>query len=262
MNQPTNNSQNLYLVFKNILLNVFARIWAVWGLISFIVTFLIILIPSLITSIIPDPKGMLYFYRLSNLWMKTWFFLVRCKIDIRGTAYFKQGQSYIVTCNHNSLLDIPLSSPFIPGANKTIAKKTFTKVPLFGWYYSRGSVIVDRSDASSRRKSFDLMKAALDKGLHMCIYPEGTRNRTDQPLKSFYDGAFRLAVSTKHAIIPAVILNTSNALPVNKFFYFLPAKLSIHFLPPVYPENFSATEMKEQVFNLMKDYYTEHSTLR
>ncbi|MEN9459210.1 MAG: hypothetical protein RL135_1815 [Bacteroidota bacterium] len=243
----------------NIIKAVFARVWAFWGLISFIATFLVILIPSLLTALIPDPKGMEYFIKLARIWMNTWLFMIGCPVSVRGKYHFKKGQTYIVTCNHNSLLDIPLSSPFIPGANQTIAKKEFTKVPLFGWYYERGSVIVDRKSDASRRKSFELMKAALEKGFHMCIYPEGTRNRTAAPLKNFYDGAFKLAADSGHSIIPAVILNTKKALPANKFFYLLPHALAIHFLEPIEVNAQSASVLKEIVYNKMADYYLKHS---
>ncbi|WP_295237090.1 lysophospholipid acyltransferase family protein [Sediminibacterium sp.] len=243
----------------NIFKAVFARIWAFWGLLSFIATFLVILIPSLLTALIPDPKGMEYFIKLARIWMNTWLFMIGCPVSVRGKYHFKKGQTYIVTCNHNSLLDIPLSSPFIPGANQTIAKKEFTKVPLFGWYYERGSVIVDRKSDASRRKSFELMKASLEKGFHMCIYPEGTRNRTAAPLKNFYDGAFKLAADSGHSIIPAVILNTKKALPANKFFYLLPHALAIHFLEPIEVNGQSAGVLKEMVYNKMADYYLKHS---
>ncbi|WP_315815459.1 1-acyl-sn-glycerol-3-phosphate acyltransferase [Paraflavitalea speifideaquila] len=69
-------------------------------------------------------------------------------------------------------------------------------------------------------------------GLHMCIYPEGTRNKSDQPLKSFHDGAFRLAIDTCKAVIPGVIFNTRKVLPASKPFYLMPHPLQIHFLPP------------------------------
>jgi 1-acyl-sn-glycerol-3-phosphate acyltransferase len=72
-------------------------------------------------------------------------------------------------------MDVPLSCPFIPGANKTIAKASFTKVPLFGFYYMKGSVLVDRNSDESRRKSYDKMKAVLKGNMHMSVYPEGTR---------------------------------------------------------------------------------------
>ena len=102
------------------------------------------------------------------------------------------------------------------------------------------------------------MKEVLDLGLHMCIYPEGTRNKTGMPLKEFHNGAFRLAVETQKPILPALLFNTKKALPLNKFFYFWPAKLEIHFLKPISPANKTTDELKTEVFETMKDYFTSH----
>jgi len=103
------------------------------------------------------------------------------------------------------------------------------------------------------------MKKVLQKGMHMSIYPEGTRNRTNLPLKSFYDGAFKLAVETKTSIIPTIILNTNKAMPIDKFFYLLPKKLEIHFLPPVSSVNISAKDLKEEVYKIMWNYFITHN---
>ena len=92
----------------------------------------------------------------------------------------------------------------------------------------------------------------------MCIFPEGTRNRTKEPLKSFYDGAFKLSVDTNNAIIPTLLFNTSKAMPNNKFFYLLPHKLEMHFLEPIAPENLSSAELKEIVFEKMWSYYIKN----
>jgi 1-acyl-sn-glycerol-3-phosphate acyltransferase len=242
-------------IFKEIA----GRIWALWGLLTFVISFLIIFLPSMTTYLLPEPKSTMLLIKIARVWMRAWLFLVGCPLKIKGSENFAANRSYIVTCNHNSLLDIPLSSPFIPGCNKTIAKKSFAKIPLFGWFYRQGSVLVDRKSDASRRKSFEDMKAVLKKGMHMCIYPEGTRNRTDEPLKKFYDGAFRLATETNTAIVPALIFNTKKALPVHKPFYFLPQSLEIHFLQPVYPDGLSTDALKEKVFMIMKDYYVQQS---
>lgn len=234
------------------------RIWAVWGLLTFIITFFIFFLPSMLAYLIPDPKGTAYFIRLAKAWMRVWFFLIACPIRIKGSENFEKGKSYVVTCNHNSLLDPPLSCPFIPGPNKTIAKISFARIPIFGWYYARGSVLVDRSNDQSRRKSVADMKAVLKQGMHMCVYPEGTRNRTTEPLKPFYNGAFKLAQETGHDIIPAVILNTKKAVPLDKKFFFLPHKLQIHFLPPVSSQQITAEALKEKVHTIMKDYIIQH----
>jgi 1-acyl-sn-glycerol-3-phosphate acyltransferase len=119
----------------------------------------------------------------------------------------------------------------------------------------KGAILVDRKSEKSRRESFEKMKAVLAKGIHICIYPEGTRNRTNEPLKKFYDGAFKLAADTGTAIIPAVIFNTKKALPINKPFFFMPTKLRMHFLAPVAADGKTADELKEIVFNRMKEYY-------
>ena len=142
--------------------------------------------------------------------------------------------------------------------NKTIGKKSFAKAPLFGIVYIRGSVLVDRNSNESRRRSYDEMKKTLAKGLHMVIYPEGTRNKTTDPLKSFYDGAFNLAIDTKKEVMPTLIFNTKKILPAGKPFYLSPHKIEMHFLPPVNVENMNKKELKEKVFTVMWDYYKEN----
>jgi len=141
-------------IFKEI----FARIWALWGIISFITTFLIIFLPSMCAYLMKEKEGQDYFIKVSRVWMRIWLPLIGCSIKIKGRENFAKGEVYIVTCNHNALLDVPLSCPFIPGPNKTIAKDSFTKVPLFGWFYAKGAVLVNRKNDASRRKSFDTMK--------------------------------------------------------------------------------------------------------
>lgn len=182
--------------------------------------------------------------------------LIGCPVTVRGREFFKPGETYIVVCNHNSLMDVPVSTPYIPGGNKTIAKVEMATVPLFGLIYRTGSVLVDRKSETSRRESFDKMKAVLDMGLHMCIYPEGTRNKTSEPLKSFHDGAFRLAISTGRPILPAIIFNTKKVLPINKILYAMPHRLYFHFLPPVAITEGDTTEsLKSAVRALMSEYY-------
>ncbi len=240
----------------NLIKNIFGRIWAVWGMLVFIITMLIALIPMVFTGHLPEPRRTEAFRKVSNAWMTIFFFLIGCHMRIRGRSNFKKGQTYIVTCNHNSMMDIPLSTPFIPGPNKTIAKIELSKIPLFGLIYRRGSVLVDRKSDDSRRKSMEEMRWVLAHGMHMCIYPEGTRNKTGQPLKSFYDGAFKLASDTGTPIIPAIILNTSKVLPVNKKFLLWPHPISIYFLEPIpVTKGEDVTNLKEKVFKIMWDCY-------
>ena len=239
-----------------ILKKIAARIWAVWGILTFILTFLIFFIPSMCTNLMAEPKSSIVFIKISKWWMSIWLWLVACPIRVKGTENFAADTTYIITCNHNSLLDVPLSSPFIPGANKTIAKTSFAKIPLFGLYYKKGSVLVDRKSESSRKESYTIMKQVLANGIHMCIYPEGTRNKTKSSIGAFQSGAFRLAIDTKKSIVPGIIFNTKKALPPDKAFYFLPHRLEIHFLPPIIIKaDETVDELRDRTHTIMKNYF-------
>ena len=242
--------------------NILGALLAAWALIFFSVTMIIVFIPIWLTSLIKDPAGTELFRKICLVWMDTFLFMLGCVIKRRGTEHFRKGQTYVVVCNHRSLMDVPLSTPHIPGPNKTIAKKELANIPIFGMVYKRGSILVDRKSDESRRRSMDEMKKVLAQGMHMCIYPEGTRNKTANPLKSFYDGAFKLASDTGTPIIPAIIFNTDKVLPNNKSFYVWPHRMSIHFLPEIPVEkNQNVATLRDQVYQIMWDFYEENKKL-
>jgi 1-acyl-sn-glycerol-3-phosphate acyltransferase len=242
----------------NLIKNCLGRVFAFWAMLVFVVTMLLVLIPTFFTNLFAEPRRSIVMQKIFQVWMKVWFVLIGVRRIIKGKEHFKRGQNFIVVCNHNSFMDVPLSSPAIPQANKTIAKVEMSRIPLFGIVYKRGSVLVDRKNEQSRKNSYLKMKEVLAMGMHMCIYPEGTRNKTGEPLQRFHDGAFRLAVDTKKAILPAVIFYTAKVLPLHKTFYFWPHKVEMHFLPPVDPGE-SVETLKNKTFEIMKDYYTAHN---
>lgn len=238
--------------------NILGRVFALWALLVFTVSLLLVFIPIWATGLWKEPKKTVLVFKIFNVWMTFFFVLIGVRRIIRGKNNFKKGQAYVVVCNHNSFMDIPLSSPGIPGPNKTIAKIEMSRIPLFGMIYKRGSVLVDRKNEESRRTSYTKMRDVLNMGLHMCIYPEGTRNKTSEPLQRFHDGAFKLASETDKSIIPAVIFHTKKVLPTTKKFFFWPHKVEMHFLPAVSPSGKTSQQLKEEVFRLMKDYYLNH----
>lgn len=237
----------------NLLKNIFARVWALWALCSFVISFLLIFIPSMFSYLFKDEvKGQNYFIWISRIWMRSWLYIICCPVKVIGRENFEKNKNYVIVYNHNALLDVPLSAPFVPGGNKTIAKASFGKVPIFGWFYKRGGIMVDRNKENSRVKSYEAMRNTLKKGIHMCIYPEGTRNRTGNPLKPFYDGAFKLAIDAEKEIIPCVIIGTNKAMPVKKTFYLLPHKLKMIFLTPVSSKNIDTKSLNKKVFDIME----------
>lgn len=239
--------------------NIFARILAIWALFVFASTMFLFFPFYLVCFLIPDPQKTRYHRFISRIWMGLFLFLVGVTFKVTGKSIFDGLENAVVVCNHNSLIDIPVSTPFLARANKTIAKKSFVYVPLFGWIYQFASVIVDRKSNESRRKSYEEMKRVLDNGLDMLIYPEGTRNKTKNPLKSFYDGAFRLSVDTGKPIVPVVILNTKRILPAKPLLYLRPGNIILNILPAISPIGHSTESLKNLVFDIMADHYEKNN---
>jgi 1-acyl-sn-glycerol-3-phosphate acyltransferase len=242
----------------NLLAEIAGRVWAIWALIFFLSTMIIAFIFYVPCYLMKEPRAARWHRSVSRVWMTLYLNLIGCPLRVSGNEHFVKGQNYVVVCNHNSFMDVPVTTPFMPNANKTIAKKEFARIPIFGWIYSLGAVLVDRKSNESRKRSYDRMKAILRLGLDMVIYPEGTRNKSNQPMGVFHDGAFRLAKDCDKPIMPAVIFNTRKVLPAAKPFFVLPHILSMHFLPPVSPDGLSIPELKETVFQQMWSYYEKN----
>lgn len=219
---------------------------------------LVVLLPVWITSLLAEPSRSKALHPIFRIWMGIYLPLVFCPVRRRGLQHFQRGKNYVVVCNHNSFMDVPVTSPYIPGPNKTLAKAEMARIPLFGIIYKAGSVLVDRKSEGSRRDSFAKMQAALDAGLHLCLYPEGTRNRTPAPLQPFHDGAFITAIKSGKAIIPAVLTNTARILPHNRSLWAWPRSIRFHFLEAT-PTTGLAMEdissLKESVRSRMEAHY-------
>lgn len=240
---------------------IIGTILAVWALVIFVITILPVALIMWIIGVIKEPKRTEVFRRISVVWIRIFFFLTGCSLKIYGKENFKKGENYIVTCNHNSFMDVPVATPFIPVTNKTIAKESMAKIPIFGMVYKRGSVLVNRGDKKSREESFWKMRRVLEAGMTMCIYPEGTRNKTAMPLKDFHSGAFGLAIETKTPIIPCLIFNTKKVLPPGKFFFW-PSKMEMHFLPPVQIETTDSELLKQRIHDIMSNYFVNHQQIK
>lgn len=236
-------------------------IYAIYALLVFVATMLVVLLPIWLISLLPEPKRARALHVVFRIWMGVYMPLIFCPVFRKGKQHFKKGEQYVVVLNHNSFMDIPVSSPWIPGANKTLAKKEMASIPLFGIIYKTGSILLDRKSEASRRESFAKMQQTLEQGINLCLYPEGTRNKTEQPLQPFFDGAFITAIKSQKAIIPGLLFNTSKVLPHNSKGWARPSSIHIHFLEAIPTVGLTAADvkvLKEQVYNKMVAYYVKH----
>ena len=76
------------------------------------------------------------------------------------------------------------------------------------------AVLIDRTGASPREAPVEQMTEALDEGASLILFPEGTRNLTEERLLPFKTGIYHLAhVRPETAFVPVWIENLNRVMP-------------------------------------------------
>lgn len=195
-------------------------------------------------------------YRCYKFFFKIWYLLTGIKHeDIYEGKDDKKGQ-YIFIANHISYMDIPAALLAIHQPMRILGKYEMVKVPIFGWIYRIAVVLVDRSNPEARARSVRALKSALKKNISIFIYPEGTFNETGEPLKDFFDGAFRLAIEMQTAIKPLVLVDTFDRLDYRGKLNLTPGKSRVVHLPEIPVEGLTlqdVKQLKQKVYKVMDD---------
>ncbi|WP_111683143.1 lysophospholipid acyltransferase family protein [Winogradskyella tangerina] len=162
---------------------------------------IIVLLPILLISISRE-KWYPQFFKLARFWAK--FILIgmgfNYKIEREETPDPKK--SYMFIANHTSMTDIMLMLVSVKNPFVFVGKKELAKIPLFGFFYKRTCILVDRSSAKSRQAVFLRAQRRLRQGLSICIFPEGGVPEEHIVLDEFKDGAFRLAINHQIPVVP------------------------------------------------------------
>ncbi len=163
--------------------------------------------------------------------------LVGVTIVLRGLENLQPGRGYIFMANHVSNLDPPILIPSIPGRCSVLVKKELFRTPILGTAMRLADLVpVDRSNREAAIESIRAATEVLKKGLHMVIYPEGTRS-ADGRLLPFKKGPFHLAMDSSVPVIPVTILGTFESWPKTRF-AMRPGTATVIFHPPIDPREF------------------------
>lgn len=163
--------------------------------------------------------------------------------------------------NHISLLDAGILPKAFRQRVRPLGRAEISKIPVFGFIYEKAIVSVDRSSAANRAQSIRILKSIIAKKISVLIFPEGTYNQTHEPLKEFYNGAFRLAIETQTPIKPVLFLDTYDRLQYANAFSLTPGRCRIIFLDeiPVARLSVDHTEdLKQRTFKIMAEKLGEY----
>ncbi len=141
------------------------------------------------------------FFWWARFWAKSVLFLMGIRMRKFQSAPLLKDQHYIICANHSSELDIMMCLALVPNCFVFIGKKELAKIPLFGFFYKKTNILVDRKSISSKRSVLEKASKKLSDGIGVCIYPEGGIPAPEIELAPFKMGAFKLAIEQGVSIV-------------------------------------------------------------
>jgi len=136
-----------------------------------------------------------------------------------------------------------------------IGKKELTKLPIFGYFYKKTNILVDRKSIRSRQEVYQRAAERLDENIGLCIFPEGGVPDPEVELARFKNGAFRLAVEKQIPIIPVSYPDNKKHFPFD-FKKGKPGVLRAEIHEFLYPEEGGSLEverLKEECFQTIAE---------
>ena len=162
---------------------------------------------------------------MARIWAKVILYGMGFYVIIERQQKLEKGKSYMLVSNHTSMADIMLMLTVISNPFVFVGKVELVKIPLFGFFYKRTCILVDRKSSKSRMSVFNSAQKRLNQGLSICIFPEGgVPNDQSLILDTFKDGAFRLAIEHQIPIVPITFADNKKRFSY-KFFSGSPGKM-------------------------------------
>lgn len=236
------------------LIGNFCLMLILWG--YFLFGFLFILFFLFIPCYLFTKNSAGAIQKLFHLHMKFFFnltgwFIPRTtyKIDPEVRAL----KSSVIVCNHLSYLDPILLVSLFP-RQTTIIKKTFFRVPVFGWFMKKAGYVSSspaEMTGAAMINALEDIKAHLAAGGNLFVFPEGTRSR-DGRLGPFNKGVFSIARYCNTGLKLVYIQGTDKLFPPGSFLFRTHEKNTITMeliatLAPDYSaKNFSINAVSEQ----------------
>ena len=208
---------------------------------------------------VPFDRQRAVLHRASRCWAKAIYAWPLWRVKVEGREHIEKGVPYVVTVNHQAMLDIPLMY-VLPFNFKWVSKREVYRIPIFGMVlWMHGDIAIERGAASSTKKMVHEADEYLRAGTSVIIFPEGTRTK-DGRVHRFKEGAFLIAKSAGVGILPCVIEGTGSLL--DGWRLRMPHSFTVRILPPVSAGEVASAEIKELAAEVNRRTTEAHEALR
>jgi lysophosphatidate acyltransferase len=156
------------------------------------------------------------------------------RVRAEGLEHLSSSQPCIYAANHQSGLDMATFGTIYPERTVVVGKKELLYIPFFGLFFkAAGNIVINRekrvSAIAGLASAVEQIKA---KRVSVWIFPEGTRNRSDDLMMPFKKGAFYMAIQAQVPIVP-IVCEPIGHLVSWKEKRFAGGEVRIRVLPPI-----------------------------
>lgn len=217
---------------------------------------ILIMFPFLVLSILSE-KGYPYFFFMARIWAKFILFGMGFHYKVESEQEIDSKKSYMIVANHTSMADIMLMLAIVKNPFVFVGKQELAKIPIFGFFYKRTCILVDRSNSKSRMAVFTKAQKRIQQGLSVCIFPEGgVPNDESIVLDHFKEGAFKLAIQHQIPILPISFGDNKERFPYT-FFAGSPGIMRVKIHKQVETSNKNESNRKEIREHVRNTIYTQ-----
>jgi 1-acyl-sn-glycerol-3-phosphate acyltransferase len=230
------------------LLYPFYIIWRIWFYLLIIIP-IIVMSPALIISLLKE-SWYPSFFKIARFWAKIVLYGMGFYPKIKHLTAVNEKQSFMIVANHTCMTDVMLMLIAVKNPFVFVGKKELSKYPIFGFFYKRSSILVDRKSKKSRFEVFQRAQSRINQGLSICIFPEGlVPDDKSIVLSPFKDGAFRLAIEHQLPILPLSFLDNKRRFSY-EFFSGSPGPMRVIVHPAIATKDLTIDD-KDQIKDMV-----------
>lgn len=216
----------------------------------FLVLYLVLGIPVLfILNLLGKTERWKYQSDRAALRLVQWAFRVMLLIagtkqTVIGAENVPKDRPVLYIPNHRSYFDILLIYSKVPDLTGFVSKDGMLRYPLLrDWMKKLYCLFLNRENPREGLKTILQGIEYVKRGISICIFPEGTRNKEDGELLPFKEGSFKIAEKSGCLIIP-VAINNSAEIFENHMPWVRKCHIVMEYGTPIDPKALSREEMK------------------
>lgn len=176
-------------------------LWRSWFYLFF--SLLLVAIAPVLLVVTAKESWYPSFFKVARFWAKTLLTGMGFVVHKEGHQVLEKDKNYVFVANHTSVIDIMLMLAVVENPFVFVGKRELAKIPVFGFFYKRTCILVDRSNMASKTQVLREAQRRLDTNVSICIFPEGLVPEDESVvLAKFKRGAFKLAIQFQVPVVP------------------------------------------------------------